>query len=250
MKKYQNTFKNIPVTTSMAMHHELCSANKALQPTKSWLGGGGAAVAGMSHSKSDQSMAQPSPSPSPSSSSGGGSWLWGSKPATPQHKPPIQPSPTNAVAHSIQHPSSIAWTAGGSSAEPIVLFYCMCMVNKVPATVYVTSWTVSIEYNNMIGSWIQYAGGVSGGEAVTVAKSGKEIYPLKALTEMTMTTLGSGMMNAVLLSFHFDSGSPTGSDHSAVDSAKNVRELIVSPVAMECVRLKAIILEVKRKFSV
>ena len=249
MKKYLNTFKNIPVTTSMAMHQELCSANKSLPSTKSWLGGGGTAVAAhnanantgtLPHTKSEQTL--PSTQPSPSSSGG---WLWGSKPTTPQ--------PKSSVPSAIQHPATAFTSIAGSLQEPIVLYYCMCMVNKVPATVYVTSGTISIEYNNMIGSWIQYAGGVSGGEAVTVAKSGKEIYPLKALTEMTMTTLGSGMMNAVLMTFHFNSvngsGSVTGSG-GVQDEGKSVRELIVSPVAMECARLKAIILEVKRKFTV
>lgn len=231
MKKYNNTFKGIPITTSMFMHQELCSntnTNKSLSSTKSFMNVGQKGstnssspvkgnISHLPHTKSEYTIPVISPT-----STGPSNWLFGGKQSTIS---PTKP-PLGDHHHIISH-------------EPVVLYYCMCMVSKVPATVYVTTSTISIDYNNMIGSWVQYAGGVSAGETVTIAKSGKEIYSLKSLDEMTMTTLGNGIMNAIQLSFVFD---------ATAAEPRSTRDLVVSPVAMDCARLKAIIVEVKRKF--
>lgn len=230
MKKYNNAFKGIPVTTSMSMHQELCNPNnKSLSGAKSWMIKSHTVEHNkdthLSHHKSDYNIPViPSPTPSPSESSGN-NWFFGIK------QPPLTPTkpPLDHHLHTNSH----------TNHEPVVLYYCMCAVSKVPATLYITTSTISIEYNTYIGSWVQYAGGVSAGEAVTIAKSGKEIYYLKSLQDMTMTTLGS--LNAIHMSFVFE---------ATAEEPRSSRELIVSPAVMDCGRLKAIIVEVKRKFGV
>ncbi len=121
------------------------------------------------------------------------------------------------------------------------------------------------------GNIIQYASGTV--NPTPVARSGREMLPLSALSDIslpgssgtTATTMLSANMLKLSFVFHASdvytaaaggvdstaaaAGAATNGGDSSPNPHNTIRkELCISPVAIDCVRLRAILLEIKRKF--
>ncbi len=109
---------------------------------------------------------------------------------------------------------------------------------------------------------MQYASGNT--NPTPVARSGKEIFPLRALSEVSLPSGQTTMLTANTMKFVFTFSADAAESQSVVQSS-GVRheklsgedtsncggclELSVSPVVVDCGRLKAVITEIKRKFA-
>jgi len=155
--------------------------------------------------------------------------------------------------------------------SPVVLYYCSCLISKSPGTIYITPTTICVASNN----------------SLLTLKQNKEVFPISALHDVllpaqwvghtgpssgTSTTTATSVpmlySNTLQLVFfknsgqaHTNANTDTGSSSACTASAPTApmspgaevtascREVLISPMMLDCVKLRHIILEVRTAFA-
>ncbi|KAJ1430035.1 hypothetical protein B484DRAFT_449115 [Ochromonadaceae sp. CCMP2298] len=129
---------------------------------------------------------------------------------------------------------------------PVVLYYCACLVNSSPGTLYITPQHLCLTSSP----------GLQGILGITQRR---HVWPLHLLQSVALPSDGFtfSVFSANTLKLTFAAGSGdgagTGTEQEAGAGAekgeKGQTEVLISPVLVDCVKLRYMLLEVRGAFS-